>query len=344
MIWTPERAGTEKARYNANLATEIAGAITSGTWNRDRNQVIVDRERVHAIMTDVKRWQEEVGFGPIPLGQGNKTPPSDRVLVEGWTTVSREIMFDRDAYFALYSYPGGQVRRAGARLAEKVTDDPLRTPSAAEWEQRFSANSVIPTVDLASENDGDRNVVVMPYLDLISAYDVLARPDQIANWEKFTQFKDLSWSEAMKLMEAASVALAAKHDSGLVVGESTLQNLALTKQGLPVWTEAEMGYVSDMPPMRRFSSDVRTLLVSSWNVLASKYGEKFDPEALAQAILPVHSVAVLQDLAVASDISMPLLQRLSFDWFSQYRMGADLKMYEMVRKRIRDQVEELLAV
>ncbi len=343
MIWTPERVDTEKARYNANLAKEIEGSLASGTWDRDRNLVIVDRERARAIIGDIRRWQKEVGFGPIPRDRGNKTPPADRVLVEGWTTMSRKVVVDQDAYFSLYSYPGGRIRRAGIRLAERVIDDPLRTPAANKWQWHFMNNSVIPIVDLSSEDDSDRNVVVMPHLDLISAYDIFARSDQISNWEGFTQLKDLSWTEAMKLIETTSVALAAKHDQGLVIGESTLQNLAFTKQGLPLWVEAEMGYVNGVTPNRRFSSDVRTLLVSSWNVLAGKYGEKFDPEALAQAVLPVHPQPVLRDLVAASDIPTPRLQRWSFDLFNQYRRGADWKTYEMVRKRMRDQVAALLA-
>lgn len=341
MIWTSEQSHRAIADYNAHLARELDGAITSGTWNRDSHQVIVDRERVRAILNEMQNWQKEVGFGPIPRAEGNQTPPSDRILVEGWTTMSRRFSVDRDPYFALYSYPGGRIRRAGMRFVERLIADPLRTPSANQWQQHFINNSVIPTVDLSAESDVERNIVVMPYLDLISAYDVFVRPDQIRNWEGFARFKDLSWAEAMKLLETASVALAAKHDFGLVVGESTLQNLAFTKAGLPLWVEAEMGYVKGMAPNRKFSSDIRTLLVSSWNVLARKYGEKFDSEDLAQAILPVHPSPVLQDLVKASAVPMPLLQHWSFDQFSQYRMGADRKMYAIVRQRISDLVAGL---
>lgn len=341
MIWTSEKAHKAIADYNTHLARELDGAIILGSWNRDRNQVIVDRERVRAILKEMKGWQNEVGFGSIPRAEGNKTPPSDRILVEGWTTMSRKFTVGEDTYFALYSYPGGRVRRAGVRFLERLIDDPLRTPSANQWQNQVMQNSVVPIVDLSGENDDGRNMVVMPYLDLINTYDIFARPDQIRNWEGFARFKDLSWAEAMKLLETASVALAAKHDLGLVVGESTLQNLALTKQGLPLWVEAEMGYVEGMAPHRRFSSDVRTLLVSSWNVLSGKYGEKFDPEALAQAVLPVHPMPVLQDLVEVSDVPMPLLQHWSFDQFSQYRMGADRKTYETIRKRISDLVAGL---
>lgn len=344
MIQKPEDVETAIKKYNEDVEREIIASIKPGKWDTERNQVLLEREELHALMGAFKRWQAEVGFGPIPVGKGNKTPPSDRTLVEGWTTMARRFDLDESSYFALYSYPGGRVRRVAFRLAEKAINDPLRTPSSDQWQQHFRRNSVIPTVDLGDEFASERNVVIMPNLDLINAFDIFARPDEISNWEGFDSMKDLTWSDSMKLMQVASVALRAQHGEGKVVAESTLQNLSVTKSGLPLWTEAEMGYASKTSVTRRFAGDVHTLLVSGWNVLSGHYGEGFDPEALAKHILSVHEAGVVREVGEISQAEIPWRQRKAFEFIGQFRVGAPLKAYEAMRVQIREQVEALLVL
>lgn len=330
-------------QYNDDVEREVSASIKTGTWDRERNQVRLEREELQALMAAFQRWQAEVGFGHIPVGVGNKTPPSDRVLVEGWTTMARRFDLEESSYFALYSYPGGRVRRAALRLAEWGIRDPLRTPSARHWQQRFSSNSVIPTVALTEVFAGERNVVIMPHVDLINGYDVFARPIAIKNWGEFLPLKDLPWSEAMKLMHKASLALRTKHEQGKVVAEATLQNLSITKTHVPLWTEAEMDYAPKTLPINRFARDVHTLFVSSWNVLCGHYGETFDPEALAQGIFPVHAPDVLGEIVKVSQADIPWSQKQVFEYLGQFRLGADLKMLNDIQERIRVMIEGILA-
>lgn len=343
MIWSTDRAEREIGSYNKQLIAEFTAATKTDLWDRQRNQVRLDREELRSLMDAVQLWKKQVGFGTVPISTGNKTPPSDRVLVEGWTTMAKRFDVGEGGYFVLYSYPGGRIRRSAFRLAEKVINDPLRTPSANEWQGCFVNNSVIPTIELTPEFGGNRDIVIMPYLDLINAFDVFARPDQIRNWEQFLTIKGLPWRDAMKLMQTASVALRAKHEQGKVVGESTLQNLSITKSGLPLWTEAEMGYRARTAPINRFARDVHTLCVSGWNVLACHYGDAFDPDLFGDSVLAVHSADVLREMTMVGQENIPWAQRKAFEYIGQFRTGADLKAFEAIRSLVRAQVDALLA-
>lgn len=313
------------------------GNIPSDHYDADVNQVFLPSDALAELTSNIEKWREQARRAPTAWTHGYEVAADYGALVKGWTTLSKKIVLqNRWQIFVLYNYPQSVLRRNADRRNEWLIGDHMRKPRFAEWKSRVESRSIIPTIHGIPED-----FVAMPFIPSLNAYDIIARAEKITNWGDFSSWRNIELRPARVDLSHISTALAALHRRNLTWGEAILPNVIFTQEGLPIWVDAEMRYEGLSPEEER-ATDLRNLIVSASGAINGKWG--INDALICQAVVCVHPEEVLVELEKMCRYALPLRQRLLFDSFGKYRLGAKgLAHFERVRECIRVELDRILA-
>lgn len=317
-------ADKESKAYHKHLQGDFsAGDFPKGGF-------VLPPEQLAALNLGIKTFKKIIKDSPTATSKGYPVAAAYDAKVQGWTTQSRiETLPDGKRVFVLVSYPNGKMRRRTDRFMEWLSGDSMRKPKPGQWKSMVESRSNIPTLQAAPSD-----TVVMPYIESINVYDLFAHQKDIKDFGPFVWAEKMSVEERLKLLPAMARELAHTHQQGKTWGEAILPNFILTKDQQPILIDAETTYENSVPVAEQMASDVRNMIVSTFGALAR--AEKMtDPKEVINQIIDGYGPTILEPLKQLCSKKLPWRQRLTFNLFQRFRLGAtDYAEFERVRTAI----------
>jgi len=293
-------------------------------------QIALSGRDTRLAIAEAVKFGKQVEDSKVAISKGYKVAAAYDAQVQGWTTQSKIITLpDGKRLFVLYNYPAGSWRRLADRFMEFLSGDKMRKPKPKDWKATVESRSNIPTI-----KDMPDNVVVMPFVESINAYDIFAHKKDIKDFGSFDWAKDISIEDRLKLLEPMAAELARVHKTGRTWGEAILPNFILTKDKKPILIDPETVY-EQIPIPEQQATDLRNLITSACGSLAR--GEGYgDFKVVIKSILDGYKdKPVLDALKKLCSESVSLWKSLFFNLFTRHRVGAtDLEEFETVMQTI----------
>lgn len=278
----------------------------------------------------------EVKDSKMATDKGYQVAGAYDVRVQGWTTRSTIVEVEGKRVFVLCSFPAGATRRRFDRLMETLSGDPMRKPTPEGWKLTVESRSEIPTIA------GTRpDMVAMPYLEVMNAYDLFAHQKDVRDFGPFGWAEEAGVADKLALVGPIAGALKGLHGKGKTWGEAILPNVVLDQERRPTFVDPETTYegITDVEQRAR---DIRTLIGSVAGALARGDGYR-DFQAVANLVLEGYGddPETLEALDRFCARPMPFRQKLTFGFWGKFRVGAtDGAEYEEVRLAIRAAIAE----
>jgi hypothetical protein len=334
-----EQSETEREtrRIKEKLEQENKPESPALPWSGDFEDASVSPEKqIRLTPAEYKKLNkktdaffEEVKDSKTATNVGYDVPAAYDAHVKGWTTRAKIIDIDGKKAFALCNYPASRWRRLSDRMMEYISGDPMHKPKPSTWKETVEARSNIPTIAGTPEN-----MVLMPYIESINAYDVFAEQKNIKDFGPFEWAKTLTLEDKIAMAGDFAKTLKATHDTGRTWGEAILPNLILTKDKTPILIDAETTY-EGIPTNEQKALDIRNLISSISGALA-RSAEVKDFRPIVKNVLDQYpDPEIRTELKRVCSQPQPWRQRLVFNTFSKFRLGAtDLDEFERVKKAI----------
>ncbi|MCR4256404.1 MAG: hypothetical protein NUW08_01730 [Candidatus Uhrbacteria bacterium] len=292
-------------------------------------QILLTQEEYVQLNQETDAFFEEVRYSNTATAIGFDVAAAYDAHVKGWTTRSKIIEINGKKLFALCNYPSSRARRLFDRSMEAVSGDPMRKPKPEQWKKIVESRSTVPTVAGTPED-----MVVMPYIESINAYDIFANQKEIKDFGPFDWAKDMDVETKIALSKELAETLKTVHESGKTWGESILPNFILTKEKIPILIDAETTY-EDIPTGEQKATDVRNLMSSISGALARSAGITDFSPIIREVLAGYPDPEVLAELERICSKPQPWRQRMIFSFFSRFRLGAtSLEEFERVKKAI----------
>lgn len=302
--------------------------------NPEPQQIKLTPEEYKKLNKKTDAFFEEVKDSKTATNIGYEVAASYDSQVKGWTTRSKIIEIDGQKMFVLCSYPASRTRRLFDRFMETVSGDPMRKPTPEAWKDTVESRSNIPTIAGTPEN-----MVVMPYVESINAYDIFAHQKDIKDFGPFDWAKEMTVEDKIAMCGEFAKTLKATHDTGRTWGEAILPNLILTKDKKPILIDAETTY-EGIPENEQKASDIRNLISSISGALARSAGIKDFTPIVRKVLHEYRDPEVRNELKRICSKPQPWRQRMIFNAFTKFRLGAtDLDEFERVKKAIVEVLE-----
>lgn len=292
----------------------------------DNKISLTDEERVF-VLNKINEFKQEVKGAKVAITVGYKVEADYDAQVQGWTTQSKVVeMPDGNRIFVLYSYPQGKLRRISDRFMEFLSGDKMHKPWSKDWKRIVEEKSNIPVFA-----DTPDNMVAMPFIKSINAYDLFAHQKDIKDFGDFDWAEGISVEERLELLPAVTQELERVHQSGKAWGESTLMNFIFTLDKKPILVDSETSYSPEVDLVEAQATDLRNFIVSVCGSL-NRSESYTDFENIVRRIFSNYgNEEVKSKLKEMAKAGISKRQRMFFNLFSRFRIGAtDLKEFDKV--------------
>jgi hypothetical protein len=317
------------------IDAELLGDFDAGVLVAE-NRMRLDAEASQALARELSSFAETTRDSKVATNKGYPVAAVYDAQVQGWTTQSRIVTLpDGQRLFALTSYPQGKRRRHLDRLMERLSGDPMRKPKPKDWKRIVESRNSIPTVEGTPEN-----MVVMPFIESMNAYDLFAHQKEIKDFGPFSWAEGMSADDRLDLAPGIAEELSRVHGSGRTWGEAILPNVVLTKERKSIYIDPETTYEGIEETEQR-ATDVRNLITSICGALARSEGVQ-DFKRIAGRVLDgyraTETIAALREICAKP---LTFRNRLFFNIFSRFRVGStDLNEFNRVREAIVQAIDE----
>ncbi len=329
-----ERAESREVESTTKKLRERLQSIPEPTVSPE-GQIRLTQGEYKKLNKKTDAFFEEIKDSKTATTVGYKVEAAYDSQVKGWTTRSKIMEIEGKKFFALCSYPASRTRRLFDRFMEAVSGDPMRKPKPEKWKETVESRSNIPTV--AGTPD---NMVVMPYVESINAYDIFAHQKDIKDFGPFDWAETLDVEDKIVMAKGLAETLKATHDTGRTWGEAILPNMILTKDKEPILIDPETTY-EGIPETEQKATDVRNLISSISGALARSADMKDFSPVVKSVLAGYPDKEVREELKRICSQPQPWRQRLIFDGFSRFRIGAtSLNEFEQVKKTIVEVLEQ----
>ncbi len=219
---------------------------------------------------EIKKIKLKHRFSLPSLFAGSKTATEYDSKADNFSTRTDIITLeDGRKIFAVYNYPMSWIHRSLDGISKYLAGDKMAKASSSDWKKTFESRSNIPIIECK-----DENVVLMPFIQNINAYDLFARNKEIEDFGQCEFAKDIGFDGKMQVAEKIIVELRAIHQKGKTWGETPLTNIIVTPEGNPIIVDPETQYYKDVPIVEQKARDIKDVVMSVCGAL--KYSEKIN--------------------------------------------------------------------
>jgi len=297
------------------------------------NTIVLNRTNKQFLDHEIHRFIDSVKNDPVAVNKGYKVAASYDSQVQGWTTQSRIFNLPNGKrVFVLVNFPASRWRRMADRFMETISGDEMRKPKNDDWKEIVESRSTVPTIE-----GFPSNVVVMPFIESINAYDIFAHQKSIKNFGDFGWAKGLKVDGKLDLLDPMVGELKATHLEGKTWGEAILPNFVFTKDKKAVLVDPETTY-ENLTQAQERATDLRNLITSVCGAL--KRGDGFsDFGSISKKVLSSYGdfdiLSSLRDLCVNG---LSLRKELVFNLFGRHRVGSTNlnEFYEVTSAIVRE--------
>lgn len=301
----------ENQKTNPSLGDFVGEPLVDG-------KLILQKFHKQFLDKELLQLVEEVKNSPVAVDKGYKVAAEYDSQVQGWTTQSKIFTLPNGKkLFVLINFTASKWRRWSDRFMEAISGDEMRKPKNADWKKTVESRSNVPTVAGLPDN-----IVAMPYIESINAYDVFAHQKDIKNFGNFGWAKDLKVNDKIDLLAPITSELKKVHASGKTWGDSILPNFILTKNREPLLVDAETTY-ENIDVTRQCATDLRNLITSACGALRRGDGiDKFD--AVVDKVLSSYNDSNMSTaLKNLCQEGLSWRKELFFNLFGRFRVGSN---------------------
>ncbi|MFA7244961.1 MAG: hypothetical protein WC070_02125 [Candidatus Magasanikbacteria bacterium] len=340
-IETPE-ASERRQQQIKNTKDEIEKA------NADQNnrqgytikngKIILPPEQRLELEEVVSAFKLEVGFVAPALIRGNKTATEYDSKVANFSTRTKIVeLADGSKYFVINNYSTSFIHRGLDSFMKRMTGTRMAKCKSRDWKDIFEERSRIPVLDIV-----EPNVVVLPFIPNVNAYDLFANREEIADFGECEYAKDIDENGLLDILKKITREVKRMHEADPPVtwGELILPNIIVDKEKQVHICDPETQYKKDVPLLEQKARDLFDFIMSSASAMANKNG--VDHSKTIENILSEYGdIDVLGELARLAKEKTKLLHKLFFG-YTKVRLGlSDKKEFEEIKKQIVEVVNNL---
>jgi tRNA A-37 threonylcarbamoyl transferase component Bud32 len=298
----------------------------------EKNTIILPEEQNSELQ---KKGQEHArkkkGSTPSLL-KGDKTAAEYDIQVGNFSTRTGILhMDDGKRVFAVYNYDSSWIHRKLDGLSKRLSGDKMTKASSKEWKQLFEAKSNIPTIP-----NPDPNLVLMPYIPNVNAYDAIANNKTIENFGECDWAKTLSPGDKIVIGKSIIQELASLHGKNIAWGETILPNIILSKNQKPIIVDPEVSYGKNVPLEEQKARDLHDLLRSISGALNKSEGvtdESYN-SVVKQLLDSYQDQKVITKLKEISAKKPSLVAKIYAPFYEPARLGISMKEAKKVDQAI----------
>lgn len=321
---------TKKEYEKRGIEPELLGDFVEQNVRFDeQGRMKLSAKEQKQLQEKSQAFFEEVKNSKVATSKGYKVAAAYDAQIQGWTTRSQILEVAGKRMFALCSYPASWIRRRTDRLMERFSGDRMRKPKPKDWKRIVESRNSIPVLAGTPEN-----MVVMPYIESMNAYDLFAHQKDIKDFGPFGWADGMSVENRMELLGPIAGELHKSHEKGITRGEAILPNVILTKEQKPILIDPETTY-EGIDVEEQKAMDLRNLIVSSCGALARAEGFTDFSQVISKIVEGYGDPNIYESLLEVCERPMSWRQRFFFNIFTKFRVGAsDLDEFERVRAAI----------
>lgn len=233
--------------------------------------------------------------------------------------------------FAVYAHGGSFVHRTLDGVMKKLSGLKMKKVKRSKWKESFEEKSNIPVI----RND-DPNMVLMPFISNVNAYDVFANNHDITDFGENEWAGEAGVEDKLLLAEGMVDELKRVHDDGQVWGESILPNIILDKEKRPIICDPEIRYHNSVSNTEARARDLKDLILSVCGAIKKGENDEDYPKTVHRMLSRYKNDEVLDSLQGLAGQKRGLLQKLVFG-YEQVRTGTESKeQYESILDAIKN--------
>lgn len=291
----------------------------------------IDDADVPMVRDQVRKLRKSAKFIKPLLG-GTPIAAQYDIHVNNFSTHTAVLkLADGRRLFAVFAHKGSVVHRALDGIMKHVAGLRMGKVSRDKWKDAFLEHARIPQV-----TSDDPNTVLMPYIENVNAYDVIANNKEISNFGAIDWANNITPEGKNDALRATAREVKAIHAQGIAWGECILQNLILTKDKRAVMCDPEVRYDEGVPLTEAQARDLRDLLLSSCAALRKSEGVTDFTETVKIMLDEYENDEVIDALKKISHGKFSIGLMLTF-WNEKMRTGVNGKEeYQEILKAIRN--------
>lgn len=322
----PERQGDDPRRIE-DIRQELGGAETptarKGIPRDERDPVLFGDFIDHEQNEDGRIMLSEEEMADVILKVDEHKLRTDRSLPSILTGSPTATEYDSKAttfstrttiievngkkIFVVRNYPLSFIHKGMDTAYKKLSGLHMAKARSGKWKERIEEKSEIPVIDYP-----DKDVVLMPYVDNINAYDAFANNHDIKNFGNCEWARDMHMDGKIELARSIAIELGRVHSTGKTWGEISLPNIIITPDRRPILVDAETEYDPHVPLLERKARDLRDTLLSVAGAVHKSEGVA-DYSAIVKAMLDAYPsdevVEELQGMDDKAGLIAPVIRR-----------------------------------
>jgi tRNA A-37 threonylcarbamoyl transferase component Bud32 len=313
---TPDLENSNNSSQSTDLE-DVRGIIASSepysSQQSLRKTELLPRQKIE-LRNNIETIRNRNRFALPAVAAGNKTATEYDSKVRNFSTVTNIVtLSDGEKLFVVYNYSTSRVHRALDGFMKKVTGCRMKKADFKEWKGRFEQKSRIPTIECE-----DENMVVLPFLPNVNAYDLFANRDAIKDFGECDFAETIDANGLLDVLEKVVVEIQDSHANNITWGELILPNIIVDKDQSVHICDPETSYDSDVPMTEQKARDLLDLIISSAAAL-----EKEDVEysvVAARILNNYQDKTVIKELQKLAQKKPGILERVFFG-YTKARLG-----------------------
>lgn len=297
------------------------------------NRIELPPEKQEELEKQLLAFQAKNKFAGPRLATGSKTATEYDSRAENWSTKTAiQELSSGEKVFVVNSYPSSLIHRLLDSVMRRFAEvRNFKSPNPV-WKETFEKRSNIPTI-----KTGNKDCVVMPYIENVNLRDLLTYNKEIKNWGPIEWAKDVVLEDKKEIVRKITKEVEKIHRQGKTWGEAILANMIIDKNK-KVWIcDPEILFYKEVSVIEQKASDLKDIIYTSAASLS--YSEKFeDYHEVVRLVFENYGDKEVVEAAVRAANKKPgLRQRLAFVYHkARYLPMKNYKMHEKIRQAIAD--------
>ena len=297
------------------------------------SDIVLTPEQTQELQRRIAHIQREDVWKLPSLFRGNKTATEYDSQVSNFSTQTHLVkLADGTKLFAVHNYRSSFMHRALDNFMKRMTDCRMTKAGYFSWKRRFEKKSQIPTIP----NDTN-DVVVLPFIPNINAYDLVNRADKISDVGECAFARGIDEAMTLDIFEDIIKEVERIHKDDVTWGEVNLQNVIVDKDKKIHICDPETAYDETVPMVEQKARDLFNLVISSTATIGQTYNTDYSM-TIKRMLDSYKDKEVIVELQRICAKKMSWREHIFFG-YTQVRLAQrDKKQHKDIRQAIVDYV------
>lgn len=292
-----------------------------------RNTELLPAQKIE-LRNNIEIIKNSNRFALPAVAAGNATATEYDSKVRNFSTITNIVTLSGgEKLFVVYNYSASRVHRALDGFMKKATGCRMKKADFKEWKEQFEQKSRIPTIECE-----DKNMVVLPFIPNINAYDLFANRGVIKDFGECDFANTVDTNGLLDILEKVVMEIQDSHANNITWGELILPNIIVDKDQNVHICDPETAYDDEVPLLEQKARDLLDLIISSAAALEK---DNVEYSVVVDRILNKYDdKEVLKELQALAQKKPSMLEKIFFG-YTKARLGLkNSKQWKSIKEAI----------